>query len=125
MPFKAPVHGARKKSRAQSYKDYDNGRRKFDPSLALAKKIRSSARWQRMQRRVLRHYPLCCDPFKEHANKGEIVPSLQAHHVIGLREMPELAFVMSNCRGICLTCHDRVEKMHRSGKPTQELFIHV
>ena len=140
MPMKPPVHGCKPKPRAQSYRDYDNGKRKSDPSLALAKKIRSSSHWQKMQRRVLRKYPLCCDPFKDHANKeayginehgekvlikGETAPSEQGHHVIGLREMPELAFVMSNCRGICMPCHDRIEKMHRAGKTTQEYFIHV
>ena len=125
MPLKPPVHKQRTRTQTECRRDYDNTTRKNDPALARAKKIRSTARWQKVQRRVLRAWPLCCDPFGSHKKDKATVPSAQAHHVIGLREDPDLAFVLSNCRGICLPCHDAIEKLHRAGKPTQKYFIHV
>jgi 5-methylcytosine-specific restriction endonuclease McrA len=38
---------------------------------------------------------------------------LQAHHVLPVREWPELTAVESNIVGLCAGCHDNHERAHR------------
>ena len=64
-------------------------------------------------------YPLCVDPFREHEGPE---PVESVHHVKPLKDYPELAFVTANLRSLCDSCHNQIEQLERSGKPTQNLF---
>jgi 5-methylcytosine-specific restriction endonuclease McrA len=55
-------------------------------------------------------YPLCQDPFGLHHAKGETVSSEQVHHIKGLSEAPELAFLPSNLMAVCCRCHAKLER---------------
>ena len=94
----------------QSRRDYDNGRRKQNHALSESKRIRSSARWQKVQRLVLSSSPTCADPFGEHARRGTTETATQVHHIHGLTEHPDLAFTWSNLMAVCTRCHSRLER---------------
>lgn len=94
-----------------------------DPARALAKKIRSTARWTRFSKLFKQNHPICCDPFKVH---GEWPPlTAHAHHVTPLIEAPDRAFDESNLASLCTTCHRRVETMVNAGQKTDHLFPRV
>lgn len=125
MPKRPPKHrpmGAQTLTKADYDRFYDNNKRKTDPLLALAKKIRSSGRWQKVRRMVMSRQPLCVDPFSFHKDEGRNVPTEHVHHIVGLTKNPNLAYKLSNLAGLCVGCHDRIEKLERSGKATQDLF---
>ena len=63
-------------TRAERDKDY-NQRHADDP----ARKLRSSARYQRFRKWAIRRYPLCCDPFHYHRDDGGAVAADDLHHV--------------------------------------------
>lgn len=99
---------------------YDATRRRDDPALAEAARIRNSARWQRFRHWFRARHPLCSDPFGDH---GEMqAPAKQVHHVLSLATRPDLACDETNCRPICTVCHARIEGMERAGQPTAHLF---
>lgn len=92
-----------------------------DPRYALAAKIRSTNDWRKAREYVIAQNPLCADPFKFH---GDARPALSTtvHHIRPLIDRPDLAFVGENLVALCGPCHNRVEAMERSGKPTAHLF---
>ena len=103
-----------KSSAGQPGRDYDQGRRKTDPALAMAKRIRSSARWQRVQRHHLSAYPMCSDPFGDHAHRNTTASATQVHHIQSLATHPELAFHADNLQSACAPCHSQLERVARS-----------
>ncbi len=108
------------KATAPDYrKDYER-KRKADPVLSLAAKIRSSPQWQRVRRYKLGINPICEDPHGEHAGRNETVTAKQVHHIQGLATHPELAYVLTNLQSVCTRCHARLEAMERSGQGDQQ-----
>lgn len=100
--------------------NYDVTRRKQDPALAFAAKIRNSAQWQKMRTLHRAIEPFCRDPFSTHTAMRAYNEC--SHHILPLATHPELAFVMSNLAGLCTHCHGRVERLEREGKATAALF---
>ena len=80
-------------------------RRQSDGALALAKRLRSSKRWQMARAWVLAQGPLCADPYGHHARFAETVLAAEVDHIIGLALRPDLAFERENLQALCLTCH--------------------
>ena len=103
-------------------KVYDDTKRKDDPALALAKRIRSAKRWRRVELLHKQLYPICCDPFAKHQEGPE--PNQESHHIQPLSTHPQLAYELDNLAPLCVHCHRKVEAMERSGRPTQHLFDH-
>jgi 5-methylcytosine-specific restriction protein A len=89
-------------------KEYED-RRRNDPALNEANRIRSSGRWKKVRRLKLQQDPLCED-CKEH---GVTTVATQVHHLKGVASHPELAFVMENLRSLCTTCHAKREARER------------
>ena len=87
-------------------------RRRQDPALAEAQRLRGSMRWRKVRALKLKNDPLCEDC----AEHGVVTPATQVHHMQGLATHPELAFTMSNLRSLCTTCHARREARERSGE---------
>jgi len=108
-------------AKGSSKAQYDEGRRKADPLLALAARIRSSAQWQKVRALHRRMEPLCRDPFGDH--KGWPVPSAHSHHIQSLATAQSLAFDVGNLAGLCVECHSKVEWLERQGKGTAGLFV--
>lgn len=92
---------------------YDRGRRRADPALREAARIRSSARWRKFRARHKRRWPSCylCQRMAEHS-----------HHIIGLVDRPDLAYTTSNVVSLCRACHVGVEAKVRQGKETAPMF---
>ena len=121
MPWKPPTHAQLTRGRRDADLEYER-RRRADPGLRQAQRIRSSARWQRFRNWFKRGHPLCCDPFGRHADDGVVVATAHAHHITSLAVRPDLACVESNCAPLCSRCHAKVEAMERAGKATRQLF---
>lgn len=102
---------------------YDTTTRRNSPALREAQRLRGSTAWKRLRHAVMSSSPLCCDPFGVHTLGPE--PAIDIHHVQGLLTHPHLALEPTNLRPLCRACHNRVEQMERSGKPTQHLFTHA
>ena len=94
-------------------------RRMSNPKLAASKYFRNSACWQKFRGWFKKRHPLCCDPFDDHKRQGITQITQHVHHIEEISERPDLATTESNCRGLCTTCHNKVEAMHRAGKPTK------
>ena len=121
MPWKPPTHAQLTRGRRDAGLEYER-RRRADPGLRQAQRIRNSARWQRFRNWFKRRHPLCCDPFGWHREDGVTVPTAQVHHITSLAARPDLACVESNCAPLCSRCHAKVEAMERAGKATRQLF---
>jgi 5-methylcytosine-specific restriction protein A len=111
VPWNAPRHSdlqRRRLGRRHFDADYE-ARRRADPALALANKLRSSARWKKVRALHLAREPLCQDC----AEHGVAEPAAQVHHMIPVAERPDLAFDRENLRSLCTTCHARREAEER------------
>jgi len=97
-------------SESNASKDYER-KRKADPALALAAKIRSSGRWRKVSKQKLRRNPLCEDPLDTHGENTQT--ARQVHHVKGLREHPELAYELGNLMSVCTRCHAKLEEREK------------
>lgn len=99
---------------------YDQTKRKDDPALALAARIRSSVTWQKVRRIHRAASPLCCNPFGDHPDEPR--PNQNSHHIVPLAERPDLAYDLTNLAPTCTACHAKVERMERAGQSTRHLF---
>lgn len=59
--------------------------------------------WQKFREMVLNERPLCVDC----KALGSLVPALELHHLIRVREQPELRLEPTNVIGLCKACHSR------------------
>lgn len=85
-------------------KHYEEARRKKDPALAMAKRIRSSKQWSDVRRAKLSINPICENPHGLHKRGMEPVAS-EVHHIERIQDAPELAFSMGNLMSLCTKCH--------------------
>jgi 5-methylcytosine-specific restriction endonuclease McrA len=76
-----------------------------DAALALAKRLRSTKRWQTVRLWVLAEGPMCADPYGHHVRFGETVLAAEVDHIIGLALRPDLAFERENLMPLCRGCH--------------------
>lgn len=111
MSGRAPTYSELKRQRrGRKARDAEyEARRRRDPALALAQRIRSSASWRKVRALKLARDPLCED-CKE---RGALKAATQVHHLEGLAQRPELAFVMTNLASLCSTCHAKREAKER------------
>jgi 5-methylcytosine-specific restriction endonuclease McrA len=92
--------------------DFDYEQKRLSvPQLALAKKIRSSSRWQRARRAFIARHPICSNPLGLH--DGQVRPTAQVHHKKEIGQYPELAFVEENLEPVCTECHAAIEQKNR------------
>ena len=61
-----------------------------------------SPRWRRIRRQCLQRDPCCVECLAE----GRVRPSTIADHIKSRRQFPDLAYELSNLRGICKPHHD-------------------
>ena len=99
---------------------YDETRRKEDPRLARAARIRNSKAWKQLRGWYIRRNPLCEDPLGRHG--GRLVPATDVHHIYGLSDYPDRAFEVSNLSALCRSCHNAVEALERAGETVVHYF---
>lgn len=67
----------------------------------------NSKQWRRLSHRIIRDAHYECQMCKaEH----RLARATLAHHVLYLREHPELAYEPSNLMALCHDCHERIHK---------------
>jgi 5-methylcytosine-specific restriction endonuclease McrA len=110
MPWRPPSHRARPRSRKQADAQYNAERR-----AAHGPDPRSTARWQRLRRWMLHHFPWCMDPYGMHVQHGAQVLATEVDHRVGVRVNPALAFEPSNLQTLCHACHARKSGEERRG----------
>ena len=81
-----------------------------DADQALAKRLRSTDRWQRLRLMKLARAPLC-----EYGACGRITPATVVHHILAVSRRPDLAFTLTNLLSLCRTCHDLIEQRIGAG----------
>lgn len=122
MPTRPLSHEARMRQRHGPQRNYaeEESRRMQSPALALAKRIRSSARWQHVRALKLAQDPLCEDPYQVHARSGYIEVAGEVDHVVGLAQRPDLAYTLENLASLCVSCHARKSagERHERGRPS-------
>jgi 5-methylcytosine-specific restriction endonuclease McrA len=121
MPSKPRTHlqTIRPDAERQRRRDYDV-RRRQDPALARAAQFRSSQAWHDLRDRVLRRYPLCCDPYGVHGEPE--APAKEVHHIEALVRRYDLRRTTTNLAPLCSRCHARVSRVERSGGDAAGLF---
>lgn len=88
---------------------YDEGRRDD-----MARRVRSSARWQKVRKLALaRDRHLCVECLK----RDRLTRATVVDHVVMLREAPHLAYVLSNLASLCSGCNARKNAEERRGRP--------
>lgn len=92
-------------------------------NLERARKYRSSYNWQQVAAQHKLDNPLCCDVFGYHAKEGMAPFVEQTHHIQPLATHYHIRALESNLASVCIPCHDRLEKLERSGKRTAYLFV--
>jgi 5-methylcytosine-specific restriction enzyme A len=97
---------------------YDQGRRKHEPALAMAARIRSSPRWRRIRVASRHRWPICCDPFNTACRR----PTDQINHIQPIELRPDLAYLESNHAPVCTACHAQVSAIERRRESTVALF---
>ncbi|MHC4579790.1 MAG: HNH endonuclease signature motif containing protein [Planctomycetota bacterium] len=111
MPWRPPSHSEllrQRQGRKARDAEYEERRRR-DTALAQAQRLRGSARWRKLRAFKLARDPLCEDC----AAHGVTRAATQVHHVEGLAQRPDLAFVLENLRSLCTTCHALREAKER------------
>lgn len=101
-----PIHTPEHVKAAKADRDRYDETRRSNPALAKAADIRNTIRWRKFARWFRATHPLCYNPFGVHAGP---VPMQEVHHIVPLRDAPELAFKESNCMSLCIRCHKRIE----------------
>ena len=105
MPQKALSHSQRQGTARQAKRHYDRTKRKVDPALAEAKKVRSSARWRKLRALKLQRDPVCQDPDFNHTHT--VVAAREVDHIVPLRKDITQAYVYDNLQSLCTYCHAR------------------
>lgn len=84
-----------------------------------ATRLRSTLAWAKFSRYILRNQPWCADPFKAHTTP---TPARHVHHIIGVAVAPDLLLEPTNVSPLCISCHARIESLHRNGYDTTKYF---
>jgi len=116
-PFRPETH------RAKPFKADERHRPAYaEKDLTKADQIRHTFRWIRLSRIFRRKHPVCFDPFGHHLEDKSMARASEVHHIQGIASAPALAYHMSNLAALCRLCHERIEALERTGKPTGHLF---
>lgn len=114
MPQRPRIHRPRT---AKATKKHDSdARRKLDPLLAYAVKVRNSHRWHKLRRWKQTNSPLCEDPYGIHRDKRPLMAVVD--HIIPIAERPDMAYDSANLQSLCKGCNDRKTAQERRQSPS-------
>jgi 5-methylcytosine-specific restriction endonuclease McrA len=75
----------------------------YDRSRGPDRQFYSTPRWRRFRKRILAVNPWCVFCHEG----GSHVLAKVVDHIMPRKDRPDLAYVASNCRGLCVSCHNR------------------
>ena len=75
--------------------------------------IRSNQRYRRLRRILLAQEPLCRECDKVY---GKATPATELHHILSLKDHPDLAYDPDNLEPLCGQCHKRLTRIQVSNK---------
>lgn len=84
-----------------------------------ATRLRSTRAWTRFAKHTLQCQPWCYDPFREHTTP---TPARHVHHIQPVATAPHLLLEPSNVVQLCISCHARIEALHRNGYEAARYF---
>lgn len=92
--------------------------RNDDAGMVNARKLRSTARWQRLVKAYRQANPLCelCQ------RQGRVTAMNEVHHIQQVATHPELALRWNNLAALCTKCHAKVSMCERRGGDAAALF---
>ncbi len=126
MPDRAPrfcpycrkaYTGQRCPCRAEAQQQYDRDR-------GPDRQFYSKPRWRQFRKRFLAANPWCVFCLKDDGRQPtSLTPPSELHrgramvvdHIIPREERPDLAYTASNCRGLCVSCHNRRTRKQEQG----------
>lgn len=114
MPTKPPFAQHARKSKADSWREYDQ-RRAESPTLAIAARIRNTPAWRQLSAHFLAVHPIC--------GACNNAAARQTHHLVPVEKSPELALIWENLAPACTRCHAKCNALERQGEPTEPLFV--
>jgi len=118
MPTKPKSHAQRRgrppNADKHSSQRYEKEVRQADPSLLMAKKMRSTAQWQKVREIRLNRTPLCIDIYGIHARDKRPVPAVEVDHIVPITRAPSRAYDVNNTQALCRLCHARKTGQERS-----------
>jgi 5-methylcytosine-specific restriction protein A len=97
------------RDRKATDRDYDRRRR----DLEAVRFYRSKA-WRALRAQKAALHAHCQDCLEQ---RDVLVPLSHVHHVVPIKERPDLALTLSNLRSLCIPCHNRREAAAQSGQP--------
>ncbi|WP_337175389.1 HNH endonuclease signature motif containing protein [Paludisphaera sp.] len=106
MPSKIPYHKPPGAS-ASRHRDYDRTRRDGE-----SKAFYNSKAWRSVRAMKLRRSPLC--ELCSQAKPRRLTPGTHVHHVVELRDAPDLGLVVENLQTLCHGCHSRLHASRRA-----------
>lgn len=84
-----------------------NRSRQYDRERGADRQFYSTPRWRKFRRWFLARHPWCV------LHDGPAPLATVVDHIIPRAERPDLAYVESNCRGLCVSCHNRRTRTYK------------
>lgn len=75
---------------------------RYDRERGVDRQFYSTRRWRRFRRRILARDVWCVLCLAERKRLATVVDHIAPRH-----ERPDLAYNAENCRGLCVSCHNR------------------
>lgn len=78
----------------------------------------SSENWKHLRAYKLFENPFC----EEHAKHGETVVATEVHHIIDIKDRPDLCIDWTNLMSLCSSCHSRKTMQNLNKKKKDETY---
>lgn len=82
-------------------------RQRYDRDRGPDRHFYSTPRWRRFRKRILARDMWCVLCPADRKRLATIVD-----HIIPRKERPDLAYSAENCRGLCVSCHNRRSRVY-------------
>ncbi len=102
-----------RESRGRCPKHAEEFNQQYDALRPSPSKRGYDGTWSEFRKMILAERPLC----EEHKKIGEIIPSLEIHHVKPITTHPELRLDPDNVVALCKPCHSAItlSRIHPGG----------
>lgn len=103
MPHKPKSHSERQKESSPYKEFYQKYDREKDMHRGSSSERGYDGKWRQARKHFLSSNPLCSDCQKS----GRIVPASEVHHMLKVKDNPELFYDSSQWLALCHSCHSK------------------